>query len=118
MTVYDDFYLLVIVNATATGTANVTAGDTHTLRCSTGGTRDLTVSYQWVEPNGNTVIDQPIILNPVTTVNAGTYTCTATVSHSNEYVNIQPMMPSGTATLSVKSKSFNMCYMYIILYLL
>ena len=116
MTVYDDFYLLVIVSATATGTANVTAGDTHTLNFSTNATNGLNVSYEWSGPL--TTSNQSITLNPVTTANAGTYTCTATISHSNEYVNIQPMMPSDTATLSVKSKSFNMCYMYIISYLL
>ena len=45
------------------------------------------------------------VINPVTTGHAGTYTCTVSISHSNEYVSILTPMTTDTVTLSVKCKS-------------
>ena len=98
-----------IVPETPSITANsdtAVAGSSFTLSCSATPPTGLTVSsYQWTDSNGGTLSSSDsYTIDSVLVSSAGTYTCTATVSHSNEYVLIQNSTATDTATLTVTSK--------------
>ena len=107
------FHYLVPDTAMITGIANttVTAGFQTTFTCTVtapngyaSASNGYNIAYRWTSPSGNITSANPYIINPVSVSSAGTYTCTATISHSNEYVLIQNPMATDTATLTVTSK--------------
>ena len=100
------FHYLVSVTPVITDIpdATVTAGSRATFTCTATAPNEYDIAYQWAPPSGSVSNDNPYTIDSVSVSQAGTYNCTATVSHSNEYVNIQNPMATDTATLTVTSK--------------
>lgn len=101
-------YLLVTqtTNITTSGNAEVVAGANHTFTCSpslpSGGEIS---SYQWTNPSGAVVsTESSYIINGASINDAGTYTCTVTVTNSSDYTVIVNTMATGMATLTVNGK--------------
>ena len=100
------FHYLVSVTPVITDISDaiVTAGSQATFTCTATAPNEYNIAYQWAPPSGSVSNDNPYTIDSVSVSQAGTYTCTATVSHSNEYVLIQNPAATDTATLTVTSK--------------